>query len=268
MNNEPIGIFDSGIGGLTVMAEVMRFLPSENIVYFGDTAHVPYGSKSKEAVTRFSVEIANFLLSKNVKMIVVACNTASAFALGTLRRKFALPVIGVIEPGARAAVESTKSKRIGVVGTEGTVQSRSYPAAIAAKNASVKVFSRACPLFVPLVEEGWLTHDVTHRVAREYIAPLAARNIDTLVLGCTHYPLLKTVLRAAAGPAITLIDSAAATAGEVSRTLHKNGRAAPAGRRGKYQFYVSDAPEKFQAAGRRFLGRAIAGVKKITMEKC
>jgi glutamate racemase len=267
MNNRPIGIFDSGVGGLTVMAEIMRLLPNEDLIYFGDTAHVPYGSKSKEVVTGFSVAIASFLVSQNVKMIVVACNTASAFALAALRKKFNVPVLGVIEPGAKAAVELTSRGRIGVIGTEGTIRSASYSKAIRALAPRAQVFEQACPLFVPLVEEGWLTHRVTQTVAREYLVPLLKKNIDTLVLGCTHYPLIKSVIHNAASSRINLVDSAEATAKEVAALLRKNACASSAAGKGHSRFFVSDAPEKFQSVGERFLGRPVKPVKKISLNE-
>lgn len=265
MNNSPVGIFDSGIGGLTVMAEVMRRMPGEDIIYFGDTAHVPYGSKSPESVKRFSLEIASFLNSKKVKMIIIACNTASAFALESLRGKFNFPVLGVIEPGARAALDATKTGRIGVIGTDGTVKSKSYHKAIANINGRTAVFSKSCPLLVPLVEEGWLDHDVTASVAREYLSELKSKKIDTLVLGCTHYPLVKKIIGNVIGPDIKLIDSATATAKEAERILLESGLSARAKRKAVYRFFVSDAPDKFQQAGQRFLKRKIGTVKKVKL---
>jgi glutamate racemase len=266
MKNRPVGVFDSGLGGLTVAAEIMRLLPHEDIIYFGDTAHVPYGSKSAEVVTGFSLAIARFLAARDVKMIVVACNTASAFALPALQRKFSMPILGVIEPGARAALNTTRNRRIGVIGTDGTVRSGSYTNAITALDASAKVFSKSCPLFVPLVEEGWLDHPVTRLVAREYLAELKKKNVDTLVLGCTHYPLIKPLIRQAAGGRIRLIDSATATAVDVAATLQRLSLEARRGARGRYRFFVSDAPKKFQTVGQSFLGRAIAPVKKVSLD--
>lgn len=265
MNSRPIGIFDSGLGGLTVMAEIHKKLPGEDLIYFGDTAHVPYGSKSKEVVTGFSREISAFLLRKKVKMIVVACNTASAFALPALRKGFKVPVIGVIEPGAKAALSVTLKGKIGVIGTEGTIKSSTYTKALKRLDGRAKVRGAACPLFVPLVEEGWLTHPVTRMVAREYIAPLSRRGIDTLVLGCTHYPLLKKVIGAAAGKGIALIDSATATAVEVAGVLKDLGMENPRVSGGRCGFYVSDSPAKFRKLGQRFMGQAIQSVKKVAL---
>lgn len=263
----PIGIFDSGVGGLTVTAEIMRLLPKEDIVYFGDTAHVPYGSKSKEVVTGFSLDIASFLVSRNVKMIVVACNTASAFALPALRRRFNVPVVGVVEPGAKEALSSTYNGRIGVIGTEGTIRSAQYTKAIRRLDKRAKVFSAACPLFVPLIEEGWLEHEVTSRVAEEYLGKLIDEKIDTLVLGCTHYPLIKKTLKQVSHRSpVRLIDSAEETAKEVAALLKKLGAENAGPSRGTCRFFVSDSPDKFRTVGQRFLGRAIAPVKKLDLE--
>src|SRR4051812_4127255 len=203
---QPIGVFDSGIGGLTVVRELMRQLPQESVVYFGDTARVPYGPKSPDTVRRYSREIASFLLKQQAKAIVIACNTATAHALSVLREEFSVPVIGVVEPGARAAARATSGGRIGVIGTAGTVASGAYDRAIRAILPDARVVTKACPLLVPLVEEGWIDHPVTAQVAREYLAPLMDEQIDTLVLGCTHYPLLKDVLCRALGRGVTLID--------------------------------------------------------------
>jgi len=263
VNNKPIGIFDSGLGGLTVMSEIRKLLPGEDLIYFGDTAHVPYGSKSKEVVTGFSIGIAKFLLSKKVKFIVVACNTASAFALPTLKKKFKTPMIGVIDPGAKAALGVTLRRRIGVIGTEGTIKSCSYAKAIKRLDAGARIFNAACPLFVPLVEEGWITHPVTASVAREYISPLARKGIDTLLLGCTHYPLIKDTIKRAAGKGITLIDSATTAAVEVAATLKNLSLYSNRKSGGKCSFYVSDSPAKFKKLGQRFMGRAITTVRKV-----
>ena len=266
INNNPIGIFDSGFGGLTVMSAVARLLPSEDIIYFGDTAHVPYGSKSREVVTSFSLAIANFLLTHKVKMIVIACNTASAFALSALKRRLLVPVIGVIDPGAKAALAVSSAGRIGVIGTEGTIHSHAYRAAIIRIDRHAKVFGSACPLFVPLVEEGWCDHPVTRQITGEYLAPLKKHTIDTLVLGCTHYPLLKKVLQKSIGPRIRLIDSAEATASEVAETLRSRGAAASK-RKGRQYFFVSDAPQKFKTIGQMFLGYPLRSVKKVVLKE-
>ncbi|MCL1901840.1 MAG: glutamate racemase [Endomicrobia bacterium] len=264
-NKKPIGIFDSGFGGLTVMSAIYKKFPNENLIYFGDTAHVPYGSKSKDTVIKFSKDIAAFLLKNDVKLIVVACNTASAFALPALQKSVSVPVIGVIEPGAESAAASTKTNKIGIIGTEGTINSRSYAKAIK-KISKAYVFEQACPLFVPLVEEGWTDNKITSETADVYMAPLIAKKIDTLVLGCTHYPLLKTVLRKTAGDKITLIDSADAITMKVGTLLAKNGFANDSKKKGSVSFYVSDNPEKFKKIGAKFFSGKINKVKKIDLE--
>ncbi|AKL97385.1 glutamate racemase [Endomicrobium proavitum] len=264
--NKPIGIFDSGFGGLTVMSEIRKCLPKENLIYFGDTAHVPYGSKSKNAVINFSKDIAGFLIKKDVKLIVVACNTASAFALDNLKKNLKVPVIGVIDPGAKAAAAVTKNKNIGVIGTEGTVQSGSYLKAIK-KISGYSVSQQACPLFVPLVEEGWVNNKVTDDIVRHYLKPLLKKNIDTLVLGCTHYPILKNSLQKNAGKKITLVDSAKATANEVKNILEKNKISSKNSKKGTLAFYVSDNPEKFAQIGGKFFSNKISKVTKINPER-
>ncbi|MBN1823927.1 MAG: glutamate racemase [Endomicrobiales bacterium] len=262
-NARPVGIFDSGLGGLTVMASVIKRLPNENVVYFGDTAHVPYGSKSAETVIKYSTDIADFLAKKNVKMIVVACNTASAVATKKLRSKFGVPVIEVILPGAETAAKTTRNGKVGVIGTEGTIGSSCYKKAIRKIDGSISVFGKACPLFVPLVEEGWLNHNITKQVAKEYVRPLLDKNIDTLVLGCTHYPLIKRVIRSVAGVRIKLIDSADAAARKVEKTLEDMDLKNRSRSKGRREFYVSDIPRKFSEMAKRFLGSAISPVKKV-----
>jgi len=261
----PIGVFDSGIGGLTVVHELLRQLPFEDIVYFGDTARVPYGPKSPETVTRYSREITTFLLEQGVKAVVVACNTATAHALPTLRAEFDVPIIGVIEPGSRAAVAATRSRRVGVIGTQGTVASGAYEKAIHAVEATVSVQSVACPLFVPLVEEGWTDHEATRLIAAEYLSRFCNEDIDTLVLGCTHYPLLKRVIGDTLGRDIRLIDSAEETAAETAATLARLDLAASTDRRATRRFIASDLPEQFLRVGQRFLGSAIDRVETITL---
>ncbi len=265
MNRRPIGVFDSGIGGLTVVRELERQLPHESLIYFGDTARVPYGNKSPETVRRFSREILDFLLSRDVKLVVVACNTATAHALTELQRVSPVPVEGVIEPGARAAVGATKTGRIGIIGTAGTVASGAYERAIKDADGKVVVTSRACPLFVPLVEEGWLDHPATRLIAQEYLAPLESHHIDTLVLGCTHYPLLKPLLADVLGPAVALIDSAEQTAAAVGRELAASTLRAPAAQEGHVHFVVSDDPQRFVKVGRRFLGERVKDVEVRVM---
>ncbi len=263
----PIGVFDSGIGGLTAVREIFRQLPNESVVYFGDTARLPYGNKSKETVTRFSVEIASFLVRQNVKCIVVACNTASSHALDALRMRWELPVIGVIEPAAKAAVAQSPHGLIGVVGTLATVGSGAYLEAIHKLVPGASVLSRACPLFVPLVEEGWLDHHVTHLVAEEYLAELRAANLESLILGCTHYPLLAPLLHELMGPAVKLVDSGAEAARATAQLLAERGQlAADPGSRGvQHHFFLSDEPRRrsFARVAQTFLGRPLPHVTVV-----
>jgi glutamate racemase len=254
--HKSIGIFDSGIGGLTVLKEITAKLPRENIIYLGDTARVPYGIRSPETVTRYSFENTNFLLGQEIKMLVVACNTASAISLDAVKKEYPLPVIGVLEPGARAATAATRSRVVGVIGTEATIGSGAYETAIKRLAPDVSVYSLACPLFVPLAEEGWTDNDAAELVAGKYLAPFRAKGIDTLVLGCTHYPLLKSVIAKAVGSSIMLIDSATETAKEVAEVLQKLkwGRNAETGAIRK--FYVTDSPSRFEKIGKGFLGDA------------
>jgi glutamate racemase len=257
-----IGVFDSGVGGLTVVKELIRQLPCENIVYFGDTARVPYGIKSKETVIRFSIENILFLLKQDVKLICVACNTVSSLALPVIKKHFRVPIVGVISPGVREAVYATQNKRIGVIGTKGTIKSRAYEFEISQLAPQVKVTAVACPLFVPFVEEGWFSGEVVLEVARVYLKPLKDAKVDTVILGCTHYPLLKPVIRKVLGGHVTLIDSAKQVAIEVKKILGNKGLL-DKGRRGKHEFYVSDNPEWFSELAERFLGRPVAGVRKV-----
>jgi len=265
-SNDPIGVFDSGVGGLTVVRELIRALPYENIVYFGDTARVPYGTKSRQSVVKFSCEIVDFLLKKNVKLILVACNTASAVALDSLRKKTRIPVVGVIGSGAAAAVAASRNGRIGVIGTTATVKSGAYKEAIGRRSGKASVVQRACPLFVPLVEEGWLGKKITEDIAFEYLKPLKKTGCDTVILGCTHYPLIKNVIAKQLGGGITLVDSATEVAKKVEAILSEKGLLKKDGRHGEKHFYVSDAPEKFRKLGKIFLGKEIAGVAKVDIE--
>lgn len=265
MNRRPIGVFDSGIGGLTVVRELLRQLPHESLIYFGDTARVPYGNKSPETVRRYAAEITDFLTERGVKMVVVACNTASAHALADLQQRASVPVEGVIEPGARAAVRASGTRRIGVIGTAGTIRSGAYGRAIKALAPDATVLERACPLLVPLVEEGWLDHAATRLIAREYLAPLRDAGIDTLVLACTHYPLLKPLLADIMGPGISLIDSAEETAAAVSRELAHSTLHAPADAPASARFVVSDAPETFERVGAAFLGGHVRDVETVPL---
>lgn len=261
MNAAPLGVFDSGIGGLTVAHALFECLPHESVIYFGDTARVPYGPKSPETVRRYSGEILDFLARRGVKMVVVACNTSTAHALEFLRGRSPVPVQGVIEPGARAAAAATRAGRIGVIGTAGTIASGAYERAIKAARPEVEVASRACPLFVPLVEEGWFDHPATELVAREYLQPLIDRKVDVLVLGCTHYPLLKPLLSRVMGPDVTLIDSAAETARTVRQELVARGLLAPGDVQPSHHFVVSDDEALFRRVGARFLGGKLQDVE-------
>ena len=261
----PIGIFDSGLGGLTVAREIMTRLPGESIIYFGDTARVPYGPKSPDTVLRYSREITAWLIEEGVKVVVVACNTATAHALGDLQRDFAIPVIGVVEPGARAAARVSRSGHIGVIGTAGTIASGAYERAIHVVNDDARITASACPLFVPLVEEGWLDDDATRLIARRYLDPLRTAEVDTLVLGCTHYPLLKPLISETMGERVRLIDSAEETASETCRVLTEMGLAADPTRGATHRFVASDAPDHFLRQGQRFLGASIERVEKLTL---
>ncbi len=267
--SSPVGVFDSGIGGLTVARELMRQLPHEAIVYVGDTARVPYGPKSPETVRRYSREIAAFLLTQGVKAVVIACNTATAHALAALRAELPVPVVGVVEPGARAALAPGADgapSRVGVIGTVGTVRSGAYERALRALAPDVDVVARPCPLFVPLVEEGWLSHDATRLVAHEYLDPFRAHHVDTLVLGCTHYPLLKPLIADVVGRDVRLIDSAEETAAETGRVLRQAGLSAAAGGSApRHRFVVTDAAEQFSRTAAHFLGAPLEGVETLSL---
>lgn len=261
-DSRPIGIFDSGVGGLTVVGKMQEMLPSEDLVYFGDTARVPYGTKSKETVTKFSVENVEFLMEHDVKLVIVACNTASSLSLDFLKRCFRVPIIGVIEPGAKEAVSASRNNRIGVIGTHATVSSGAYEKAIRKISPRYVVFTQACSLFVPLVEEGWADKDVTKEVARVYLKPLKAKSIDTLILGCTHYPILKTVLGKIMGREVILVDSASEVAKEARSILDADGLLNVSKAGGIHRFFVSDEPSRFIKIGEKFLKRRIKCVKR------
>jgi len=264
-NNRPIGIFDSGIGGLTVVKEVIRELPHEDIVYFGDTARLPYGNKSPRTVIRFSVENTKFLLKFGVKLIIVACNTSSSIVIPTLRRRFAVPILGVIRPAVKKAVQITKTGRIGIIGTRTTIASKAYQREIKRLDPYLKSFAQACPLFVPLAEEGWVDDQVTFKIAKRYLQPMVKKNIDTLILGCTHYPILSKVISAAVGKNISFVDSAERTAQEAKRILVANNLCSQRdSRKGRCRFYVSDEPRVFIKVGKWFLGKQVAArVQKV-----
>ncbi|MCI0574204.1 MAG: glutamate racemase [Myxococcaceae bacterium] len=262
-SHRPIGVFDSGVGGLTVLKALTRRLPAESTVYLGDTARVPYGTKSGAVVTRYSLKNAEFLRTEGVKLLVVACNTASAVALPALRAHLDIPVVGVIEPGAEAAVRASRGGVVGVIGTPGTIRSGAYQQALEGLRPGGRVLARACPLFVPLAEEGWLGGDVPRLVAREYLAPFRGGEVDTLVLGCTHYPLLSEVIAEEAGSGIRLVDSAEATADAVAQLLEAQGMLAPVSAELRHAFFVTDVPERFAEVGARFLGRPIERAEQI-----
>lgn len=262
----PIGIFDSGIGGLTVLREIRRALPHEDLIYLGDTARVPYGTKSPATVVRYACEDTQFLVDQQVKAVVVACNTASAWALATLERRFTLPIFGVILPGVRRALVSTRARRIGVIATPATIRSQAYTRALLARDDSLELVVRDCPLLVPLVEEGWTAGPVTQAVLREYLAPMLARQIDTLVLGCTHYPLLKTAIAGVAGPGVSLVDSAESCAEYVADRLRQLGMlCVDRPRPGRIQPHVTDDTRWFDEQAEKFLGEKPDPAGQVTL---
>jgi glutamate racemase len=260
-----IGVFDSGIGGLTVVRSLMERLPFENIIYFGDTARVPYGIKSVDTINRYALQIAEFLLKKDVKLLIIACNTMAAVAYQAIRDLSPVPVLEVIEASAKMAVDRTRSKSIGVIGTPATINSNAYARAIHLLDRDAKVFSQACPLFVPLVEEGWFDHPATKLVAEEYLKPVMAEHVDTLVLGCTHYPLLKPLFQDITGGQVRLIDSAEAMADIVAGLIQQKNLGNTGRRLPEYLFYVSDVPYRFQTIGERFLGRTLPRIEMVRL---
>ena len=262
--DNPIGIFDSGIGGLTVLHSITQALPAESTVYVGDTARVPYGTKSASTVTQYALEIGSFLVDSDVRALVVACNTASAVALPALREKFSLPVIGMIEPAARKAAELTKNGKIGVIGTEGTVRSGAYERAINKIDESFVVTSKSCPLFVPLAEEGWVDNDMALLTAEKYLSDLSSCHIDSLILGCTHYPLFKETLQKVVGDDVVLIDSGEEAALELKGLLGKMGASDKSDQPSR-QYYVTDTPERFLRLGERFLSEKIGEVLHVNI---
>lgn len=266
----PIGVFDSGVGGLTVVREIMRQMPNEKIIYFGDTARVPYGSKSKETVTRFSKQIVRFLQTHNVKTIVVACNTASAYAIEELEQELDIPIIGVVKPGAKMAVDKTQNGRIGVIATEATIGSGLYTKYIQGLRKDTVIYGKACPLFVPLVEEGLWQDPVTVEIARRYLTELIDLDIDTLILGCTHYPLIRSVIAQVMGEHVTLVNPAYETAIALRQLLEEHDllqeQAPPLGSN-PYQFYVSDGAEKFKQFANSIIKYGILSTKTINIEE-
>jgi glutamate racemase len=266
-NNRPIGIFDSGVGGLTVMAEVMRILPNENIVYFGDVGRCPYGGLSKETIIQFTKQDINFLLDHDVKYIIVACNSSSAAALDTVKEKYDIDILGVVEPGATAAARYTKNGRVGIIGTLATIGSNIYAREIQKRNKDIKVFSLACPLFVPLAEEGYMEKEATRLIAGDYLQTLIDVDIDTLVLGCTHYPLLKKVIASVMGDSVKLVDSAEETARELLQILDKKGLRKTSGEDVVHKLYVSDVPDRFADQVNQFLGRKINNITRVDITR-
>ncbi len=265
MNRAPIGIFDSGIGGLTVARAIYELMPSEDTIYLGDTARVPYGPKSPATVRRYSHEILDWLLGQGVKAVVVACNTATAHALDSLRAASPVPVLGVVEPGARAAVAASRSGAIGVIGTAGTIASGAYRRALLARQPDLRVVEQACPLFVPLVEEGWFGHPAARLVAQEYLRSVEAAGVDVLVLGCTHYPLLKPLLGELLGPGVTLIDSARETARDLAGALAAGGLETDAARDGRHRWAATDDVARFSRVGALFTGRPVVEVELVEL---
>ncbi len=265
--SQPIGLFDSGIGGLTVAHRVMELLPQENIIYFGDTARVPYGSKSSETVIGYSLQAAALLEALGVKMIIIACNTASAVALQQVQRASSVPVLGVIEPGASAAVDATRSGVIGVIGTEGTIRSNSYRNAITALAPGSRIIAQACPLFVGFAEEGLSYHPATLIMAREYLRPILSHSVDTLILGCTHYPLLIPSIEKVIGDRVRLVDPGIATARQAHATLQKLDLLNSSQSIPRHEYYLSDFPHKFIEIGSRFLGQPLRHVHRVTLDE-
>lgn len=261
--SNPIGVFDSGVGGLTVVRALMERLPFEEILYFGDTARVPYGVKSVATITDYARQVADFLLQRNVKLLIIACNTMAAVAYPAVASLASVPVLDVIDAGARAAARTTRSRKVGVIGTPATINSNAYARAIHGYDAGIRITSQACPLFVPLVEEGWFDHPVTRLTVQEYLKPVLAERIDTLVLGCTHYPLLKPLLQETAGPGIELIDSAEAMASITANLLAETNLATPMRSAPDYRFYVTDVPHRFQTIGEHILGRTLSHLEIV-----
>jgi glutamate racemase len=263
--NNAIGVFDSGIGGLTVVRSLIERLPFENILYFGDTARVPYGIKSVETINRYAAQITDFLIKKDVKLLIVACNTMAAVAHQTIVDLSPVPVLEVIDASARIATNNTRTKSIGIIGTPATINSNAYARAIHLLDKEAKVFSQACPLFVPLVEEGWFDHPATRLIAQEYLKPVIAEQIDTLVLGCTHYPLLKPLLQDILGKGVKLIDSAEAMADIAADLISKQNMGNQNHLSPEYVFCVSDLPYRFQTIGERFLGRTLGRIELVSL---
>lgn len=260
--DDAIGVFDSGVGGLTVLHELIRVLPRERLIYLGDTGRYPYGNKSSETVTRYAIENTEFLLDKGVKLLVVACNTMASVALDAIAKRAGVPVIGVIKPGAVEGAHATRNHRVGVIGTDATITSGAYTRALRLAAPDIEIYTRACPLFVPLAEEGWVDNDIARATARLYLASLRQSGIDTLILGCTHYPLLRDIIAEVMGPKIRLVDSATATARATNEALVDSGLARTRGA-GSVSFFVTDVPDRFIKVGQRFLGEQVQSAVRI-----
>lgn len=263
---KPIGVFDSGVGGLTVVKRLIASLPNESIVYFGDTARVPYGSKSNETVIEYSIQNTKFLLHKNVKAVVVACNTASSIAIEVLKKEFDVPIIGMIEPGAISAIRNTMNNKIGVIGTRATINNKAYSNQLLKLNTQLNVFEKACPLFVPLAEEGWIEHRATHEIAEEYLNELRQKEIDTLILGCTHYPILSKVIQEVIGKNVKLIDSGVAASEIVRQEIERIGLSTNSSAKGNISLYVSDISTNFKSIAELFLGQSVSEIIKVDIE--
>ena len=268
-SSRPIGVFDSGIGGLTVFRELLRQLKGERLLYFGDTARVPYGSKSGDTVTRFTLEAADFLQAQSIKALVVACNTASAYAIPALETRLGIPVLGVIEAGAKAAADASRGGPIGVIGTSATVASPAYESALRRRVPDAKIVTMACPLFVPLVEEGWTDHRITREIAEEYLSPLRQENLDCLILGCTHYPLLKGVIQDVMGPSVKLVDAGNYTARELKQILGPSRGSAAEAKPDNlgHHIFLTDSPPAFRRTSERFLGKDLPPVEVVAREE-
>lgn len=266
--SQPIGVFDSGLGGLTVFKQIKNILPNESLIYFGDTARVPYGTKGKVTIQKFAKQITEYLYHRGVKMVVVACNTASSLALDYLRGSFDIPIVGVVEPAAREALKVTTNRRIGVIGTTATINSNKFQETLTGIDPKVEVVSQACPLFVPLIEEGWLDSPVTKEVAKIYLTPLLQKGIDTLILGCTHYPLISHVIKEVVGEKVRIVDTSLETALEVRTVLEKLNLLNSDNQRVSYEFILSDFPQRFEEIATRFLGSPLENVKQISLDEC
>jgi len=267
MDNRPIGVFDSGLGGLTVLKEIMELTPLESVVYLGDSGRAPYGTKSKETVTKYTFQNIRFLLNQDIKMIVIACNTASAYSYELVRQNFDIPVIEVVRPGAATVARETVNRKVGVIGTPATINSGAYEKAINKIDSSIEIVSRACPLFVPLVEEGWWENDIAFRIAEEYLNTLKAEGIDTLVLGCTHYPLLQNTISKVMGEGVRLVSSALEVAKVVKMIIEENGIGRDERLNPVYRYYTSDSVEKFESLGSSILSKKICSAEKVDIEK-